>query len=126
MKTAHDLVADAKARVHEVAPAEAEAALGEVDLLIDVREPAEYQEGHLRGAINIPRGMLEFKLSSDAALEDRGRRVLLYCKGSGRAALAAVAMQEMGYLQVASLAGGFDAWRDEGREVVQPSLPEFE
>ena len=91
MKTAHDLVADAKARIHEVTPDEAEASLADIDLVIDVREPDEFREDHLPGAVNIPRGMLEFKLTADPALEDRSRCVLVYCKTSGRAALSASA-----------------------------------
>ncbi|HBO13793.1 MAG TPA: sulfurtransferase [Halieaceae bacterium] len=126
MKTAHDLVADAKARIHEVTPDEAEASLADIDLVIDVREPDEFREDHLPGAVNIPRGMLEFKLTADPALEDRSRRVLVYCKTSGRAALSAVAMQEMGYLHVASIAGGIDAWREAGKTLVKPALPDFE
>lgn len=126
MKTAQDLVAEAKASVKEISPDEAQQLLGETDLLIDVREPAEYQEAHIAGALHIPRGMLEFKLSMDPQLEDRSRSVILYCKSSGRAALAAVAMQQMGYLNVKSIAGGIEAWRAAGKPVVQPQLPEFE
>jgi rhodanese-related sulfurtransferase len=126
VKTAHDLVAAARTRVREISPDEAEAALGSTDLVIDVREPEEFRDGHVPGAINIPRGLLEFKLSSDADLENRDQRVLLYCKTSGRAALAAVAMQELGYPHVSSIAGGMDAWREAGKTVVTPSLPDFE
>ena len=126
MKTAQDLVAEAKASVKEVSVDEAQQLLGETDLVIDVREPAEYQEAHIAGAIHIPRGMLEFKLSADTQLEDRSRSVLLYCKSSGRAALAAVAMQKMGYLDVKSIAGGIDAWRAADKPVVQPKQPDFD
>jgi len=126
MKTAQDLVAEAKASVKEVSPDEAQQLLGQTDLLIDVREPAEYQEAHIAGAVHIPRGMLEFRLSADPQLEDRSRSVLLYCKSSGRAALAAVAMQQMGYLDVKSIAGGIDAWRTAGKPVVQPQQPDFD
>ena len=52
-------------------------------------------------------------------------QVVLYCKTSGRAALAALAMQEMGYTRVRSIAGGFDAWAAAGKPVVQPQLPQF-
>ncbi len=126
MKTSHDLVADAKAKIHEVSLAEAEASLADIDLVIDVREPEEFREDHLPGAVNIPRGMLEFKLTADPSLEDRQRRVLVYCKTSGRAALSAAAMQDMGYLHVASIAGGIDAWREAGKKLVKPALPDFE
>lgn len=125
MKTALDLVAAAKARIQEVSVEAAQAAIAQADVLIDVREPDEYRQGHLPGAINLPRGLLEFQLSSQSTLEPRGLRVVLYCKTSGRAALAACAMQDMGYLDVRSIAGGFDAWAAAGRPVATPSTPAF-
>lgn len=126
MKSAHDLVLAARARIREVPLAEAEAALREADVVIDVREPDEYAAGHLPGAILVPRGLLEFKLGSDEKLSARDRRLLLYCKTSGRAALAAAALQEMGYLHVQSLAGGYDAWAAAGLPVVRPAQPSFD
>ena len=125
MKTALDLVAAAKARIQEVPVAAAEAAIAQADVLIDVREPDEYRQGHLPGAINMPRGLLEFQLSSQPALEPRDLRVVLYCKTSGRAALAACALHDMGYLNVQSITGGFDAWAAAGKPVAQPDTPSF-
>lgn len=125
MKTALDLVAAAKRGVHEIALDEADAAIRDADVLLDVREADEYAAGHLPGAVHISRGMLEFKLSGSPELSARDRRFVLYCKTSGRAALAAAAMQEMGYLNVKSIAGGFDAWVAAGKPVVKPSLPTF-
>jgi len=125
MKSASDLVAEAKARIREVGLAEAEAAIREADVLVDVREPDEYRSGHIPGSVNVPRGLLEFKLSSDAALADRGLRFVIYCKSSGRAALAAAAMNDMGYLHVKSIAGGFDGWVGAGLPQVKPDTPEF-
>ena len=78
------------------------------------------------GAINIPRGLLEFKLSGTPALDQRNLSVVLYCKTSGRSALAAMSMQAMGYLDVVSMAGGFDAWVEAGLPVVKPALPRFD
>lgn len=126
MKTAHDLVAAAKTRVQEISIADAEQAIGEADVLLDVREADEYAAGHLRGAVHISRGMLEFKFSSNPALQPRDLKIVLYCKTSGRAALSAVALHEMGYLNVQSLAGGFDAWVAAGKPVVKPQQPSFE
>lgn len=100
--------------------------LKSADAIIDVREPDEYAAGHLAGAINFPRGLLEFKLSGTPALEPRDLSVVLYCKTSGRAALAASAMQAMGYLNVVSIAGGYDAWVEAGKPVVKPVQPDFE
>lgn len=125
MKTASDLVMAAKAQSREIPLTEADAALSAADVLIDVREPDEYAAGHLQGAVNLPRGLLEFKLSGNPALERRDMAVVLYCKTSGRAALAAVSMQAMGYLNVTSIAGGYDGWVAAGKPVVKPELPSF-
>lgn len=126
MKTAHDLVLAAKSQCREVTIQEAQALLPSADVIIDVREADEYAAGHLAGAINIPRGLLEFKLSGTPALEPRDLNVVLYCKTSGRAALAATTMQSMGYLQVVSIAGGIDAWVQADMPVVRPVQPRFE
>ncbi len=125
MKSAMDLVAAAKSRITEVPVTEAEAAIRAADVLIDVREADEFAAGHLPGAIHASRGMLEFKLSGNPALAARDLQVVLYCKTSGRAALAAAAMQDMGYLNVTSIAGGFDAWVAAGKPVHKPELPSF-
>ena len=77
MKTAHDLVAAAKSRIQEVALSDAEQAVLEADVLIDVREQDEYAAGHLLGAIHASRGMLEFKLSSNPALSSRDLQIVL-------------------------------------------------
>jgi len=126
MKTAHDLVLAAKGHCREVSVEEAEPFVLSADAIIDVREADEYAAGHLAGAINLPRGLLEFKLSATPALEPRDLNVVLYCKTSGRAALAASTMQSMGYLHVVSIAGGYDAWVESGKPVVKPTQPSFE
>lgn len=126
MKTAHDLVAAAKTRIQEVPIEQAEQAIRQADVLIDVREADEFTAGHLPGAIHAPRGVLEFKLSSNPALASRDLKVLLYCKSGGRAALAACTMQDMGYLNVQSIAGGFEAWVAAGKAVALPEQPSFE
>ena len=126
MKSALDLIAIAKTRVQEIAVAQAEQAIRDADVLIDVREADEYAAGHLPGAIHMSRGMIEFKMSGNPQLSARDLKIVMYCKTSGRAALAACALQEMGYLNVQSLAGGFDAWVNAGKPVASPSLPAFE
>lgn len=126
MKNAHDLVTAAKLRVQEVPLEDAEQAIREADVLLDVRESDEYAAGHLPGAIHTSRGVLEFKLSSTPELTSRDLKIVLYCKTSGRAALAACALHDMGYLQVKSIAGGFDAWAGAGKSVVKPTAPTFE
>lgn len=126
MKTAHDLVTNAKSRIQEVALADAESAILEADVLLDVREADEFAAGHLPGAMHVSRGMLEFKLSNNPALSSRDLKIVLYCKTSGRAALAACSLHDMGYLNVKSIAGGFDAWSAAGKTIVKPALPTFE
>ena len=117
MKTAHDLVIQAKSTTQEIALQQAEEA---------VREADEFAAGHLPGAVLVPRGLLEFKLSATPALSGRDLKVVLYCKTSGRAALAAQTMQNMGYLNVTSIAGGFDAWAAAGKPVVKPEPASYE
>ena len=126
MKTAHDLVSAAKARIQEVSITDAEQAIRDADVLLDVREADEFAAGHLPGAVHASRGMLEFKMSGNPALSARDISIVLYCKTSGRAALAACALHDMGYLNVKSISGGFDAWTAAGKSVVKPSLPAFE
>ena len=123
--TASDLVAEARQRIQEVAPAAFHANAGDA-VLIDVREPAEFDTGHLPGAINIPRGVLEFQVdahpavanATDPALAHRERPLVLYCRTGGRAALAADNLQKLGFADVRSIAGGIEAWRESGLPVV--------
>ncbi|MBI41920.1 rhodanese-like domain-containing protein [Marinobacter lutaoensis] len=126
MKTAHDLVAEAKQHIQEIPLAQAEEAIRQADLLVDVRDPDEYRNSHIPGAINISRGLLEFKFTNDPSLENRDLNIVLYCKTSGRAALSAKALKEMGYRNVQSIEGGFDAWQAAGKATAQPELPAFE
>lgn len=125
MKNAQDLVSAAKAKIREVAVQDADAAINTADVLIDVRQADEFYAGHLPGAVNIPRGILEFKLSNDPELADRDLKLVLYCKNSGRAALAACSLLEMGYRNITSINGGFDAWAEAGKPIAKPDLPKF-
>jgi len=118
MKTPQELVASAKSKIREVSLAEADQAIAASDILIDVREAQEFAAGHLPGAVHLSRGMLEFKLASMPGLQASDTKIVLYCKSSGRAALAAVALQDMGYTCVQSIAGGYDAWVAAGRLVI--------
>ena len=126
MKSAHDLVVAAKGHVQEVDLAQAQAAIAAAQVLVDVREADEFAAGHIPGALHISRGMLEFKFAANPNLQDRNLRIVVYCKTSGRAALSAVALQAMGYTQVQSIAGGFDAWTAAGLPVEKPAAPSFE
>jgi rhodanese-related sulfurtransferase len=126
MKTAHDLVVQAKALTRELPVDQIEPVMRDADVVIDVREESEFAAGHVPGAVHASRGMLEFKLAASPELARRDLKVVLYCKTSGRAALAAAAMKDMGYLNVTSMAGGFDAWVAAGKPVVKPQQPSFE
>ena len=126
MKTAHDLVVQAKALTREVPVEQVDVVIRDADLILDVREADEYAAGHLPGAVHASRGMLEFKLSASPDWSRRDLKVVLYCKTSGRAALAASAMKEMGYTNVTSIAGGFDAWVAAGKLVETPPQPSFD
>ena len=126
MKTAHDLVAAAKGSIQEVELNAAPQAIADADVLLDVREADEYANGHIPGAIHISRGLLEFKLSNDPKLSSRDLKIVLYCKNSGRAALASKVLHEMGYINVQSIAGGFDAWALAGNPVAKPDAIQFE
>ncbi|WP_350561011.1 rhodanese-like domain-containing protein [Psychrobacter sp. CAL346-MNA-CIBAN-0220] len=121
MKTSHDLVSAAKAQITEVSVAQAEAACHKADIIIDVREPAEYAAGHIKGAILVPRGLLEFKIADLPAANSADTDILLYCKTSGRAALAAQSLAALGYTQVVSIAGGYNAWTEAGMPTVMPN-----
>ena len=126
-RPAHEFVLEAKRSVKELAADEIQSRIARPEvLLIDVREPDEYRQGHLPGAVNIPRGMLEFKISSEPTLQQLDREIVVYCKTSGRAALSVVALQAMGFQNVISLVGGFDAWAAAQRTVVKPRDISFE
>ena len=115
-KSGADLIEEAKGRIKEVTPAEVAAMRerGERAIYLDVREPNEWNLGRIPGAVFLPRGHLESKVE-DAAPRDA--RVIVYCAGGNRSALAADTMQQMGYTNVASMSGGFRQWATEGREV---------
>ena len=123
--TASDLVAEARAKIREVAPGAFHAAVADA-VVIDVREPSEFETGHIPGAINIPRGVLEFQVDahpavpnvSDPALSHKERPIVVVCRTGGRAALSAVNLQRLGFADVRSIAGGVLAWGEAGLPLV--------
>lgn len=125
MKTVQDLVATARGRIREIDHAELDALRAQGAPLIDVREPGEFAEGRIPGAVNIPRGVLEFEVDghpavncvTNAALSHRQAAVILCCRSGGRSALAAAALQELGFADPVSLAGGFMGWTHAGKPV---------
>ena len=109
-KTYDELLADARAEIREVSPAEADARHRvAAAVLVDVREDAEWAAGHIPGAIHIPRARVEQQI--EAAVPDRSRPVVLYCASGIRSLFAGQAMEAMGYADVTSMAGGFTAWK---------------
>lgn len=120
MPTFNELLARARAAVPETDVAATAAALDSPrhPVLVDVREKNEWDEGHIPGAIHVPRGYLELRIENE--ISDKERPVLLYCAGGTRSVLAGQSLHEMGYSDVHSLAGGFTAWKDAGRPFVVP------
>jgi rhodanese-related sulfurtransferase len=122
-----DFVKAARARIRELSPGELQDMLerSEEPLLVDVRESSEHEQGHIRGALLVPRGILE--AAADPAYPKhmpelssaRERNVVLYCATGGRSALAADTLQLMGFVNVVSLDGGFVRWAQEGLPVVK-------
>jgi rhodanese-related sulfurtransferase len=106
------LANDAKTRVREVTATEARDLQSRGGLLIDVREAEEFAKEHAVGATHLSKGVLEMKI--EAAAPDLATPIVCYCGGGNRSALAADNLQRMGYTNVASLAGGFKAWKDQG------------
>ena len=108
-KTGSDLVEEARTRIREISAADVKAmiARGDKAVYLDVREPNEWNLGHLPKAVHLPRGNLESKVE---ALVPRDATVIVYCARANRSALAADTMQVMGYTNVASLAGGWADW----------------
>lgn len=116
MKTAQQLIADAKAEVTEITAREVQdqRARGESVVLIDVREQNEWNLGHADDAVYIGRGVLESQIESRVP---RDANVVLYCASGNRSALAARVLNDMGYANVASMAGGFREWVASGGKV---------
>src|SRR5579871_5609394 len=114
MATFRDLLQQTKARIREVDTAGAEASLATPRLVVlDVREPDEYEQGAIPGAVHIPRGHLESQV--ETKLPDKSAPVLIYCAGGTRSAFAADTLTQLGYQDVVSMAGGFNKWKNEGR-----------
>jgi len=111
--TAKDLVEEAKATVKSIYISDANAMLGKSGaVFIDVREPDEFKSGHVPGAINIPRGLLEFQIEQQ--IPDKDTTILIYCKSGNRSALAAANLTRMGYKNILNIEGGWKAWLDAG------------
>ncbi len=114
MASFRELLAQTKSRIREVDTAQAEEALARPGtVVLDVREPDEYDQGALPGAVHIPRGFLESQVEN--RVPDHDAPVVVYCAGGTRSAFAAETLAELGYRDVVSVAGGFNKWKNEGR-----------
>lgn len=116
--TLHELVAEAKSQISEIDVVAAAQVIAQGVTLIDIREPSEFDVAHLSGALNIPRGVLEFKTVDHPALAAKDRKIVLYCRSGGRSALSTLNLQRLGYSQVISMAGGIEAWVAANQPVV--------
>jgi rhodanese-related sulfurtransferase len=122
-----DLVARAKATITECSIRDAHDCLDAGTLLIDIREPAEFQRGHLPGAIHAPRGLLEFEIHRlveqarpDQNVAPQDQAIILYCGIGARSALAAKTLEDLGYKKVVSMHGGIVAWAQAQLPIVLP------
>jgi rhodanese-related sulfurtransferase len=107
------LAADARTRTWEIQPDDVPAALAQPNaILIDVRDTEEWREGHAKGALHLSRGVIEFRIQDHAP--DLSTPIVLCCGRGRRSALVADNLQKMGYNNVLTVAGGFEAWRDAG------------
>ena len=112
--TPQQMVAECKVLIREVSSSEAAWLLKEGALCLDVRETDEFKAEHLPDAINIPRGILEFRIGDIPSLANKDATLLVYCKSGGRSALAALSLQRLGYGSILSIAGGIDDWKKSG------------
>src|SRR6266545_2960671 len=114
MPSYRELLNQVKAEIEEIDSPAAAGLLEGVDppLFVDVRERDEWDEGHIPGAVHVPRGNLESRIEN--AVPDRSRRVVVYCASGNRSAFAAKTLEELGYEDPVSLAGGFVDWKRNG------------
>ena len=114
-KSYEELVSEAKGETKQTGVEEVHDALKRREVtVVDVREPDEWEAGHVPGAKHLPRGLLEYKAADE--LPDKDARIVVHCALGGRGALAAKSLQEMGYTNVANMEGGVKAWQENGYE----------
>jgi len=118
--TVEALVSAVRSRIRELSPAGYAAWRARDHVLVDVREPGQFAQGHLPGAVSLARGVLEFRIHAHPALAveeppaQRRRMRVQHCPAGGRSALAADSLEALGFIDVHSLAGGLEAWRNAG------------
>src|SRR5712691_574946 len=117
VKSLRDLLNEARRVVGEVSPSQVNAALTE-RVLIDVRETNEFEQGHIPGAVHLSKGHIELRIED--LVPQRDTPMTLYCAAGVRSLLAARSLQDLGYSDVVSMAGGFSAWKQAGLAFVVP------
>jgi adenylyltransferase/sulfurtransferase len=117
MPTFKDVIRQVKAGIREVSVADAHARTGQA-VFLDVREADEWSQGHVAEATHIPRGFLELRIEEQ--VPDKDREIVVYCAGGTRSALAARSLHDLGYANVASMAGGFGKWKEAGLPFTVP------
>ena len=111
-RTYADLLKEARATIKEVTPAQVGALQPGGAAIVDVREASEWEQGHLPDAIHISKSYVEQQIEN--AVPDRDTPVILYCAGGVRSLFAAQSLEQLGYTNVASMSGGFQAWKSQG------------
>ena len=117
-KSYADLLREARAQIKEVSPQEVDALAPGAATIVDVREASEWDQGHVPGAAHVSKSYIEQQI--EVAAPDRDAPVILYCAGGVRSLFAAQTLAEMGYSDVASMSGGFQAWKGAGLEFETP------
>ncbi|MBA2679932.1 MAG: rhodanese-like domain-containing protein [Ktedonobacteraceae bacterium] len=120
--SASQIVSEARKGIPEITVAQAKEELdeGQVGLLLDVREPYEWEKGHILGAVSAPRGFLEWyadpttPYAKAELTAKRDARIVVACASGGRSMLAAETLKKMGYTDVVNMAGGFNEWSKQG------------
>jgi sulfur-carrier protein adenylyltransferase/sulfurtransferase len=119
MPSFRELLAATKAEVREVDTAQAdELRRRPKAVVLDVREPDEFEQGAIPGAVHIPRGTLESSVEN--RITDKSAPVIIHCASGVRSVFAAKTLSDMGYQDVVSVSGGFNKWKDEGRDWAAP------
>ena len=125
-EASREIMRQARQRVPEWTPSQVREALADGQdgagdqevVLVDVREKLEWNEGHIPGAIHVPRGYLELQI--EEAVPDKSKTVVLYCAGGVRSLMAGQTLKQMGYSNPISISGGFGQWKNNGFPFVQP------
>ena len=122
MATYRELLAQFRSEIDEISSIEAHERLASLDdsLFVDVREPDEWDEGHIPGAIYTGRGRLEQRI--EGLVPDKTRALVVYCSAGSRSAFAAKVLEDPGYENVVNLAGGFSDWKRNGFDVTIPRV----